>query len=233
MIIYSLITARSGSKGIKDKNIIDYNGYPLIYWSIKISKDCDYIQKTFVSTDSENYASISKKYGAEVPFLRPKEISDDLSTDYEVFEHFIQFLKENNYTMPDAILHLRPTYPNRDLHLLNECINTFIINYKNYDSLRTVCKFDKLPQKTYYIHNETLIPYYKEYNDIKEPYNMPRQLFPISYIHNGCIDIVKTYTLINLKSMSGNKIYPYIMNEIDDIDNLDDLKKSKNNSKNK
>ena len=233
MIIYSLITARSGSKGIINKNIIDYNGFPLIYWSIKISKDCDYIQKTFVSTDSEKYASISKKYGAEVPFLRPKELSDDLSTDYDVFEHFIQFLKTNNYIMPDAILHLRPTYPNRDLHLLNNCINTFIINHKNYDSLRSVCKFDKLPQKTYYIHNETLIPYYKEYNGIKEPYNMPRQLFPVSYIHNGCIDIVKANTLINLKSMSGNKIYPYIMNEIDDIDNLDDLEKSKKNMKNK
>lgn len=232
MIIYSLITARSGSKGIKDKNIIDYNGFPLIYHSIKISKDCDSINKTFVSTDSEKYAAICKKYGAEVPFIRPKHLAEDLSTDYEVFEHFIQFLKLNNYIIPDAILHLRPTYPNRDLSLLNKCVSTFITNFKNYDSVRTVCKFDKLPQKTYYIQNETLIPYYKEYNHIKEPFNMPRQLFPDSYIHNGCIDIVKTSTLINLKSMSGNKIYPIIMNEIDDIDNLEDLKRSKNNTKN-
>lgn len=232
MIIYTLITARSGSKGIKNKNIIDYNGFPLIYHSIKISKDCDYIHKTFVSTDSKEYADICLKYGAEVPFLRPKEISDDLSTDYETFEHFIQYLKDAKITIPDAIVHLRPTYPNRNLNLLNECISSFVMNYKNYDSLRTVCKMDKLPQKTYYIFNETLIPYFKEYSNMKEPYNMPRQLFPDSYIHNGCIDIIKTKTLINLKSMTGNKIYPIIMNEIDDIDNIQDLEKSINNSNN-
>ena len=105
MIIYSLITARLGSKGIKDKNIIDYNGYPLIYWSIKISKDCDYIKKLLLVLIQKIMLLFLKNMEPEVPFLRPKEISDDLSTDYEVFEHFIQFLKENNYTMPDAILH--------------------------------------------------------------------------------------------------------------------------------
>ena len=229
MLIYSLITARSGSKGIKDKNIIDYNGYPLIYHTIKISKDCDYINRTFVSTDSEKYASICKKFGAEVPFIRPKNLAEDLSTDYDVFEHFIQYLKDNNYLFPDIIVHLRPTYPNRSLDLMNNCIQTFVMNFKNYNSLRTVCKIDKLPQKMYYIHNETLIPYFKTFDGLVEPYNMPRQLFNTTYVHNGCIDIIKTSTLINYKSMTGNKIYPYIMNENNDIDSLDDLNKSINN----
>jgi len=231
MWIYTLITARSGSKGIKDKNIIDYNGIPLIAHSIKVSKSCNYVNKTFVSTDSELYATISKKYGAEVPFIRPLNIAQDLSTDYEVFEHFIQFLKDNNYTIPDIIVHLRPTYPNRTVELLNNTIQTFIMNIKNYDCLRTVKEVDKLPQKMYYIHNDTLIPYFKTYEDIIEPYNMPRQIFPTSYIHNGCIDVIKTSTLVNLKSMTGNKIFPFIMNEIDDIDNEEDLKKSLKNSK--
>ena len=74
MIIYSLITARSGSKGIKDKNITDYNGYPMIYYSISLSKNCEQIHKTFVSTDSHYYADISKKYGIMeniVKLLRP------------------------------------------------------------------------------------------------------------------------------------------------------------------
>lgn len=230
MLIYTLITARSGSKGIKDKNILDYNGFPLIYHSIKLSKDSKFIDRTFVSTDSQKYADICLKYGAEVPFIRPSDIAQDLSTDYEVFEHFINFLKENKYIMPDIILHLRPTYPNRSLELLNNCIDTFIKNYNDFDSLRTICKFDKCPQKMYYIDNNSLIPYYKSYNNIVEPYNMPRQLFKPSYIHNGCIDLVKTSTLTDLKSMSGNKIYPIIMNEIDDIDTIDDLKKSLNNS---
>ena len=229
MIIYSLITARSGSKGIKDKNIINYNGFPLIYHSIKISNDCSYINKTFVSTDSEQYSIICKKYGAEVPFIRPANLAQDLSTDYEVFDHFINYLKNNNEILPDIIVHLRPTYPNRNLDFLNRCIETYIKNLNNYDCLRTVCKFDKNPQKMYYIENNKLIPYFKTYNNIKEPYNMPRQIFDQSYIHNGCIDLIKIDTLINLKSMTGNNIYPIIMNEIDDIDSLDDLKKSEKN----
>lgn len=231
MLIYSLITARSGSKGIKDKNIIDYNGYPLIYHSIKISKDSNLIKRTFVSTDSEKYAGICKSYGAEVPFIRPSNISQDLSTDLEVFEHFINYLKENNEILPDIILHLRPTYPNRNLILLNNCIKLFTNNIHEYDSLRTVCPFDKLPQKMYYINNNTLTPYYKKYNGMKEPYNMPRQLFETSYIHNGCIDLIKTQTITELHSMSGNKIYPFIMNDIDDIDSIQDLEKSIKNYK--
>jgi len=231
MIIYSLITARSGSKGIKDKNITDYNGYPMIYYSISLSKNCEQIHKTFVSTDSHYYADLSKKYGAEVPFIRPKEIAQDLSTDYEVFEHFVDYLKENHYIMPDLLIHLRPTYPNRNLELLNDCISTFIIHYKNYDSLRTVCKIEKQPQKMYYIQNDKLIPYFNNYQTIYEPYNMPRQLFPDSYIHNGCIDIIKT-NVIQQKSMSGQNIYPYIMDENNDIDSYEDLEKSKK-SKNK
>ena len=83
----------------------------------------------------------------------------------------------------------------------------------------------------YYINNNTLTPYYKKYNNMKEPYNMPRQLFETSYIHNGCIDLIKTQTITELHSMSGNKIYPFIMNDIDDIDSIQNLKKKIKNYK--
>ena len=83
----------------------------------------------------------------------------------------------------------------------------------------------------YYIQNDKLIPYFNNYQTIYEPYNMPRQLFPDSYIHNGCIDIIKT-NVIQQKSMSGQNIYPYIMDENNDIDSYEDLEKSKK-SKNK
>lgn len=68
MLVYSLVTARSGSKGLKDKNILDYNGHPLLAHSIMQSKECSLVNKTFLSTDSQVYADIGKKYGAEVPF---------------------------------------------------------------------------------------------------------------------------------------------------------------------
>lgn len=228
MIIFSLITARSGSKGLKDKNILDYNGHPMIAHSIMISKKSQFINETFVSTDSQKYADISKNYGALVPFIRPSEYAQDLSTDFEVFKHFTDFLKENNYPQPDFIIHLRPTYPNRTLELINHCIQTFISHYHFYDSLRTVMPIDKNPQKMYKIIDNKLIPYFDHYNNIHEPYNMPRQLFETSYVHNGCIDIIKTSCITHLQSMSGNLIFPFIMHENNDIDSKDDLIKSMN-----
>lgn len=227
MLIYSLITARSGSKGIPDKNIIEYNGIPMIAHSIIVSKNSKYINRTFVSTDSEKYADISKKYGAEIPFIRPSKYAEDLSTDYEVFNHFINFIVKNENLIPDLIVHLRPTYPNRSVKLLDNCIKIFQENYTEYDSLRSVILLDKNPQKMYKIENNKLIPYFKKYNNFNEPYNLPRQLLDKSYLHNGCIDIIKTSILIMNKSMSGENIYPYIMNENNDIDSYEDLEKSK------
>ena len=79
--IIALIPARSGSKGLPHKNIKDYEDIPLLVHSINIAKQCDYINDIVVTTDSEEYKIIAEKYGANCPFLRPTEISDDLSND--------------------------------------------------------------------------------------------------------------------------------------------------------
>src|SRR6056300_1491580 len=89
----AVIPARSGSKGLNNKNIKIMQGKPLIYWSIKAGISNNLIDRVIVSTDSNLYANIAKKYGAEVPFLRPKKISKDNSTDYEFFTHVIKKLK--------------------------------------------------------------------------------------------------------------------------------------------
>ena len=89
MLIIGLILARSGSKGLVNKNIIDF-GKPLMAHSIKSSNDSLLINRTIVSTDSEKYADIALKYDAEVPFIRPKEISGDFTQDSEVFIHLIK-----------------------------------------------------------------------------------------------------------------------------------------------
>jgi CMP-N-acetylneuraminic acid synthetase len=80
----------------------------------------------------------------------------------------------------------------------------------------------------YYIENNKLEPYFKEYKDLIEPYNQARQYFPDTYLHNGCIDIVKTSTIINQNLLSGTNIFPYIMDEKEDndIDDINDFNKS-------
>jgi CMP-N,N'-diacetyllegionaminic acid synthase len=226
--IVALIPARSGSKGIKDKNIKLYKGLPLLVHSIKIALESEYIDDVYVSSDSEEYNNIAVKYGAKITPLRSKEISDDLSPDIDTFKHFLKMYENNNLKIPDIIVHLRPTYPNRNLKLLNDTIEYFIENYDDYDSLRTVVLLKKTPYKMYYIdYKNNLIPFLKDHELFKEPFNQARQNFPDTYLHNGCIDIVKS-NIVNNNLLSGDNILPYIMNddEIDDIDDISDFNKS-------
>ena len=94
--VVAIIPARSGSKGVKDKNIRELHGYSLLEWSIKAAKKTKSIDRVFVSTDSEKYARISIECGAEVPFLRPKEISEDNSSDFSFISHSINEFKKIN-----------------------------------------------------------------------------------------------------------------------------------------
>ena len=123
-----VIPARSGSKGIRDKNILNLRGHPLLAWSIEVAKKSNLIERTIVSTDSEEYKEIALSYGAEVPFLRPKELSQDNSTDLEFMKHLLMYLEENE-NLPKIIVHLRPTTPVRDYKIVDKAILNFDSNY--------------------------------------------------------------------------------------------------------
>ena len=224
--ILCVIPARSGSKGVPNKNIMNFEGLPLIAWSIKHAQNSKYSKQTkiIVSTDSKKYALIAKKFGAEVPFLRPKSISLDHSKDIDFFKHCVNYLKNKQNYESDIILHLRPTTPKRTLEDLNNCLDLFIKNRKKYDSLRTVSPLKKSPFKSYIVKNNNLIPLFKKINNINEPYNECRQKLPQSYIHNAYIDIFNS-SLLDKNTISGNKIFPYIMQEEDffDIDTYEDV----------
>ncbi len=215
--ILCIIPARSGSKGIPNKNIKLFRGKPLLAWCIEQASKSIYDMRIIVSTDSEEYKNIALKYGAEVPFLRPKEISGDLSTDYECFKHCVDWLLLNENYTPDIILQLRPTSPTRKVEDINESLTIFIKNRDNYDSLRSVIEIDKSPYKMYNVNGNELIPIFKEINNITEPYNQCRQILPKCYLHNGYIDIFNCSILKN-NTISGNKIYSYVMNEEDNVD---------------
>ena len=168
--ILCLIPARSGSKGIPDKNIKILDGKPLMAHSIyqaEKSRFRDYM-RIIVTTDSEKYATIAQAYGAECPFLRPSSISQDLSTDLEFMKHAVQWLSENENYNPDIILQLRPTQPRRKVEDIDNCLEKFIENFEDYDSLRTVVEFDKSPYKMYRIINDNdLVPLFNSVDSIK------------------------------------------------------------------
>ena len=222
--ILVLIPARSGSKGIPNKNVKDFCGKPLLAWSIEQAKKSKYAKdmKIVLSTDSIEYASVGNEYGAEVPFIRPKILSQDKSIDIEFIKHAVDYLKEWENYESDIILQLRPTQPCRKVEDINMAIEVFISNRDKYDSLRSVIAVEKSPYKMYSINNEELTPLFNEVNNIKEPYNQARQLLPQCYLHNGYIDILNADILKN-DTISGSRIYPFVMDMNNNIDI--DLKK--------
>lgn len=159
--ILCIIPARSGSKGIINKNIKLFKGKPLLVWSIIQAKECKYYKnknknsnmRIILCTDKDTYRNIGLEHNIEVPFLRPLEISDDNSTDFEFMDYTLKWLKKNENYECDILLHLRPTQPLRKVIDINKCLDLFIENYDTYDSLRTIVENKKSPYKMYIINN--------------------------------------------------------------------------------
>jgi len=157
--IYAIIPARAGSKGVKNKNIRCLAGYPMIAYSIAACKMSKQIERIIVSTDSEEYAKIARYYGAETPFLRPAEIAGDQSTDIEFMEHAIDWLAENEKTVPEYFVHIRPTYPLRQIRVIEEAISKMCEDV-TATSLRSAHLASNTPYKWFNMRDDG---YYKSF----------------------------------------------------------------------
>jgi len=221
MEILAIIPARGGSKGLPNKNILPLLDHPLIAYSIKAALDSQLITRTIVSTDSDTIAQTALKYNAEVPFIRPAEFAQDMSTDFEVYFHALNWLKINENYVPDYVVQLRPTSPIRSTQIIDACIQKLITS--DADSLRIVTPSPITPYKMWTIENEEMpmIPLLS-LPEINEPYNQPRQKLPQTYWQIGFLDVIKTNTILEQKSMSGKKILPYIVGNEFAID-IDDM----------
>ena len=229
--IVSIIPARSGSKGIKNKNILDMGGYPVISYSIIASILSNYVSKTIVSTDSKKIANISREYGAEIPFLRPKRISTDTSEDIEFLIHAIKWFKIKKKKVPTHWVLLRPTTPFRDPKLIDEAIKKIIKN-KTATSLLSVHEFAESPAKMFGMQDEFLHGL-SPFDPRKEYFNLPRQSFPSTYFGNGYVDIIKTKTILEHNTMYGSKILGFETGDEGELDIKEDIIKLKFKLKNK
>jgi CMP-N,N'-diacetyllegionaminic acid synthase len=213
----SIIPARSGSKSIKDKNIKLFKGKPLLFWSIKSSKECKIIKKTIVSTDSKKYANIAYKSGADIVIMRPKKISLDYSTDLEFIKHTINSIDFNF----EFIAHLRPTTPIRNMSDLNKAMSKLKKN--NYTSLRTVQEVSESAYKSFEIKNNKLLTIFDKKTNIDHS-NLPRQKFPKTFVANGVLDIYRKSFIEKNNKLFGNNVFAYITKPTIEIDSLDDFR---------
>jgi len=219
--IVAIIPARSGSKGVVDKNIKSLGGYPLIAWSILAAKKSKLIDRVLVSTDSDMYAEIAKSFGAEVPFLRPKNISRDKSGDIEFVLHALEWLN-NNSIEPELFIHIRPTTPFRDPEVIDIAIEKFN-NSSNYSSLRSVHEMSETAYKCFEINRDSrLVPIcdrkLKNFDS-----NIPRQSLPITYAANGYIDVLSVPNIKRTGSIHGENILPFITNVSSEVDTVEDF----------
>ena len=217
--VWSLIPARSGSKTIKNKNLQKISNYSLIAHAIKASKKSKLVSRTFLSTDSKKIEKEGLKFDAEVPFLRSKKNSQDLSTDYDVVSEFLEKIIKYEKIVPKHILFLRPTTPFRNSKIIDKAIIKFRKN-KNYDSLISVHKMEEPVHKKFFIQNNKLKSVFSKLS--MDDANKPRQNFPNSYTANGYLDIIKTKNIFKKKYLN-KKCLPFIVSKTIDIDEKFDL----------
>jgi len=222
--ILALVPARGGSKGIPRKNIIAVAGKPLIAYSIEQALASRHVTRTIVSTDDAEIADVARRFGAEVPFMRPPEFAQDLSPDIDVFRHALQWLRDREGYVCELVVHLRPTGPVRRVELIDEAIRT-MLNQPEADSLRSVSLPVHTPYKMWRIVDGFLQPLLAVRGMI-EPYCMPRQSLPEVYWGNGYVDIVRPHVVLELGMMCGRKILPFVIREpVFDIDYEDSIPK--------
>lgn len=225
-MIDCIIPARAGSKGIPKKNIVLIENVPLIAYSIFVASQSENIKNVYVSTDSEEIAEIANFYGAKTPFLRPKYLASDKASDKQVFVHFFEESLKLKLNISNAVAHLRPTTPGRNVEIIDQAILEFSSN-KACTSMRSAHLADYHPHKWFNLDGEYFTPLIKSISSI-EITNLPRQTFPKVYIPNGYVDIVKYSTFKNEGIFHGNKTKSFLTEPVVDIDKNIDLNKAKN-----
>jgi CMP-N,N'-diacetyllegionaminic acid synthase len=211
----AIIPARSGSKGLKDKNIKLLNGKPLIAHTIGTAIQSGVFEEIMVSTDSESYAEIAREWGACVPFLRSVELSTDDALSWDVVKDVLIRYKQLGREF-DTVALLQPTSPLRSAEDILTGYNKLI--EKGANSVIAVCEVDHSP-----LWSNNLPTDHSLVNFInKEIKGLPRQSLPVYYRINGALYIVKTEFLFCTDDIYRDKSFAIIMTKGHSVD-IDDV----------
>jgi len=214
--VLAIIPARAGSKRIPNKNIRNFLGKPLIVYAIEQALTSPIVNRVIVDTDSPKIAAIAKKYGAEVPFLRPANLATDKSSVNDALLHLLNRLKKEEGYQPDYLLILQTTSPLREVKDIADCWQ--LMNKTNADAVLTVCSTHP---RLYYLDGKKNIILV----------NRPKKTSPnvqdwrLAYILNGCfVYIVKTTAFLKTKNIITKNTKAVICDKWRsvDLDNLED-----------
>lgn len=207
----AIIPARSGSKGLRDKNIKELNGKPLIAYSIEAALNSKMFDKIFVSTDSQKYADIAIEYGADASFLRSQENSSDTAGSWDVVREVIDTLKTKGEEYEEIML-LQATSPLRTSEDIVNSIN--LLHEKSGNAVVSLTECDHSPIWCNTLPEDGIMDHF----DKEEYKDMPRQMLPTFYRYNGAIYLVTQDELYNVEHMLEHRCYAYVMSQDRSID---------------
>lgn len=204
--ILGVITARGGSKGIPGKNIKPLQGRPLIAWTIETAKKSALITDLIVSTDDPNIADIAKEYGADVPFMRPKELAEDATSHLPVMQHAVREMEAIKNSAFDYVVILQPTSPFRKPEYIDGTLNVLIT--EKTDSAVSLYEIDGSmhPMKIKKLENNHVVPYCME-----EPEGARRQDLPRAYKRSGDVYAMTRECLMEKNRLYGDSIAGYVV----------------------
>ncbi len=203
--VIAIIPARAGSKSVKDKNIATLSGYPLLAYSIAVAQLSQHITRIIISTDSEQYAKLAMKYGAEVPFIRPGKFSTDDSTDRDFMIHAMRWFEANEGHVPEYWVHLRPTTPLRKPEIVDLAILE-IMRHKDATSLRSGHPTPESPLKWFRRDDHGYFRGFMDDSTKSETYNLPKEAFEKVYIPDGYVDVVRASHVMHSETLHGAKM---------------------------
>jgi len=206
---------------VPNKNVRMLGGHALIEWSIAACRKVKLIDRVMVSTDSSEYAELCRKFGAEVPFLRPAAISGDRSTDYEFIEHALDWFRQNGGE-PEFIVHIRPTTPLRSPALIESAINAFQAS-SNATAMRSVHEMAESAYKTFEISGHGHLKRLGSESSALDAANNARQAYPATYIANGYVDVLSTAFIRRSGLLHGDRVLPFITPQTGEVDSEEDF----------
>lgn len=218
----AIIPARGGSKGVPRKNMREVGGFPLVAYSIAAAKLANRVDRVIVSTDDEEIAAVARKFGAEVPFIRPAEFATDKSPDGHYLRHALSWFTEHEQACPAYLVNLRPTTPLRDPKHIDEAVELMTKN-PEATSMRSGHEIRESPYKLFGIKDGYFVGLFPD-DPRPEYYDLPRQSFPPVYQPDGYVDIIVTDWILNNDSVHGPRILAYASPDTGEIDTAEDFK---------
>lgn len=212
-LILAVITARGGSKGIPGKNIKELGGKPLIAYTIEAAKKSKLITHLIVSTDDEEIAAVAKQWGAEVPFLRPPELAQDITPHLPVMQHAIDFMEKKLNLTFDYVVIFQPTSPFRTVEDIDGTLQKLITS--KADSAVSICEVESAahPMKIKKLEGDRVLPYC-----LDEPEGARRQDLPIAYKRSSAVYAMRRDLIMKDNRLYGNHIVGHIVSRDRSID---------------